>query len=175
MKPLVRHVLVPTLCTVGLLCAGLAHATIVKFHSDLNSSQEVPTNGSTATGDATTVVDTDANTLSYNVTYSGLTSAENNAHIHGPAARGVSAGVLFGLPAGSPKVGVWNYPESQEANILNGLTYYNIHTVNNGGGEIRGQIDHQAVPGVQPWQLAVLALALLTAGTAFVMRRRRMA
>jgi hypothetical protein len=50
------------------------------------------------------------------------------------------------LPLGSPKVGTWNYNESDEQAILNGLTYVNIHTVNFGGGEIRGQVVNTVVP-----------------------------
>ena len=41
---------------------------------------------------------------------------------------------------GSPKIGVFNYSQAQEANILNGLSYVNIHSVNFPNGEIRGQI-----------------------------------
>ncbi|MFM8560467.1 MAG: CHRD domain-containing protein, partial [bacterium] len=37
-------------------------------------------------------------------------------------------------------VGVWNYLEAQEAMILQGRCYANIHTSSFGGGEIRGQI-----------------------------------
>jgi hypothetical protein len=171
MKSLDRTILVSSLCTLGLLSAGLAHAAIVHFHSNMSGTQEFPVNGSAATAQAVTVVDTDANTLSYTITSSGIVS-ETAAHIHGPAARGANAGVLIPLPAGNPKVGVWNYPELQEANILSGLMYYNIHTSSFPGGEIRGQIDHVDVPGAQPWQMAALAAALLVGGAAFVMRRR---
>ncbi len=52
----------------------------------------------------------------------------------------MSASVKVALPAGNPKVGVWNYVEGDEAGILAGLTYANVHTSFAGGGEIRGQI-----------------------------------
>ena len=74
------------------------------------------------------------------ISYAGLSSPENAAHIHGFAGPGTPAGVVFTLPAGNPKVGTWNYAEGQEASILGGLCYVNIHTNNNPGGEIRGQI-----------------------------------
>jgi Cu/Zn superoxide dismutase len=106
----------------------------------LQGIQEVPPNASTAVGSATIEVDTDANTLTYYISYGGLGSAETAAHIHGASEPGVAAPVIHGLPAGSPKVGVWVYPEALEEDILSGRTYINIHTVVFPGGEIRGQI-----------------------------------
>jgi hypothetical protein len=103
-----------------------------------NAAQEVPTNGSVATGRGQVTINTATNILSYNITHNVV--GENAAHIHGPAARGANAGVLVGLPAGPTKVGTWNYLEAQEADILNGLTYINIHSGAFGAGEIRGQI-----------------------------------
>jgi len=110
------------------------------LYADIDSQQEVPPSGTAGVGQAYFQIDTAANTLSFNVTFSGLSSAETLAHIHGPAPVGVNAPVLFNFALGSPKIGTWNYPEMQEANILGGLTYVNIHTANFGGGEIRGQI-----------------------------------
>jgi hypothetical protein len=101
---------------------------------------------SPATGSGTFVMDTVANTLSFDITFSGLTSAETAAHIHGFSGPTACAGILFGLPAGSPKIGVWSFLEAQEANIIAGLTYVNIHTVNFGSGEIRGQIEEVPCP-----------------------------
>ena len=67
------------------------------------------------------------------------------AHIHGPADTTTSAGVLVGLAtppsstSGTFSGSVSLTPEEM-AFVLAGQTYINIHTVNNGGGEIRGQI-----------------------------------
>jgi hypothetical protein len=110
----------------------------------LQGSQEVPPTPSTGLGIGVYDIDTAANTLAFDIRFAGLTSAETAAHFHGPAPVGVNAGVIFALPLGSPKIGVWNYPELQEANILNGLVYANVHTVNFGGGEIRGQFEPQS-------------------------------
>jgi hypothetical protein len=93
-----------------------------------------------ASGIAEVTVDTVNNILSYNITYSDLSSAETAAHIHGFAPPGQTADPLHTLPLGTPKVGQWDYTEDQQYGILAGLTYINIHTVNNPGGEIRGQI-----------------------------------
>jgi len=113
----------------------------LRFMVSLEGSQEVPPSGSTATGGGTVDVDTVNNILSYNLSYQGLSGTETAAHIHGFAPRGANAGVLIGLSTGSPKVGTFNYAENQEANILAGQTYVNIHTDSFPGGEIRGQID----------------------------------
>lgn len=106
----------------------------------LSGASEVPPNNSAASGTAKIAINTAANTLSFVISYIGLSSAEAGAHIHGPADVGVNAEVLFALPPGNPKTGVWNYPESAEADILAGRTYINIHSQNFLGGEIRGQI-----------------------------------
>lgn len=113
------------------------------FSATLNGAQEVPTTASTATGAGTFTIDTAANTLSFNINYSGLVgvgNAETAAHIHGPAAAGVNALPVFDLPLGASKIGVWNYPENLEVDILAGRMYANIHSILFSNGEIRGQI-----------------------------------
>lgn len=117
----------------------------------IDGQQEVPPISSPGKGAGIFVIDTAVNTLSYHISFSGLTSPENGAHIHGPATSTTSAGVLHALPAGNPKTGVWNYSEGQEADILAGNMYVNIHTNANSGGEIRGQIVHMVaiIDGIQ--------------------------
>jgi len=121
-----------------VMLAGSASAQ--NFVATIDGAQETPPNASPGTGSATLVLDTAANTLSYTIMYGGLLGAESAAHIHGFAPPGTPGGVLHPLPAGNPKIGVWNYSEAQEANIIAGLTYINIHTMSFPGGEIRGQI-----------------------------------
>jgi CHRD domain-containing protein len=175
----VRSILVSAILATSLVAAS-AHAALIYKSAHISAAQEVPTNASFGNGTATFVIDTVANTMSFNISYQGLSSAETAAHIHGPAARGVNAGVLIGLPATNPKIGTWAYPPAQEANILAGLMYVNIHTTINPGGEIRGQIDTNYnpgtdnVPGVSQVGIILLASALLGGGALFmVMRRRR--
>src|SRR5262245_5186949 len=126
------------------LQAATAHAKIVVYNCVLSGRQEVGPNATTGSGGGRFVINTDANTVDFWISYAGLSSAETAAHIHGSAAPasspGVNAGVVFPLPAGNPKVGTWNYTEVQEAMIVSGLCYANIHTTTNPGGEIRGQI-----------------------------------
>ncbi|OGF05496.1 MAG: hypothetical protein A2W00_01320 [Candidatus Eisenbacteria bacterium RBG_16_71_46] len=157
---------------IAAIGASPVNASLTATNLPLNAAQQVPTNGSTATGTMNITVDTNANTLTYQITYGGLSSAETAAHIHGPAAPGTNAGVKHALPAGSPKNGVWNYPEPDEADILSGRMYVNIHTSTNPGGEIRGQIA-PLVPGASSWGLMALAAAMLATGGFVVLRRRR--
>lgn len=84
--------------------------------------------------------------LGYHVIFSGLSSNENNAHIHGPASPGMGAGVLHPLPAGSPKLGIWDYDPVNEPAIQFSRTYVNIHSENNLAGEIRGQVWIEPLP-----------------------------
>lgn len=112
------------------------------FYPTLQGCQEVPPNASTATGGGFAVVDLTAHNLIYRMTFAGLGSAESAAHIHGPAARGASAGVVFTLMSGSPKTGTVALTTQQEADVLAGLYYFNIHTANFPNGEVRAQIDN---------------------------------
>ena len=117
------------------------------FAASINAAQEVPTNGSTGTGSATLVLDNAQANLSYTVTFTGLTSNKSAAHIHGPAAPGVNAGVLHGLlnqtaaATSGSAFGVWALSPTNVTQLFSGLLYINIHSLNFPGGEIRGQID----------------------------------
>ncbi len=109
--------------------------------ASLDGAQEVPPNGSTATGVGVFSIDTVTNNVDYYIEYSGLSSAETNAHLHGFAPPGSNGGILTPLPGGSPKAGTWTYSEPDEASVLAGLVYVNIHSTMFGGGEIRGQVE----------------------------------
>src|SRR5262249_51693538 len=135
---------------IGLACSALfaltmstvADAAIIQFAApSIDGANETPPNGSPALASGLFVMDTDANTLSVNVVITvPPPSGEILAHIHGFAPPGTPAGILFGLPLGSPKITVWNFTEPQQANIIAGLTYVNIHSNAFPAGEIRDQI-----------------------------------
>jgi hypothetical protein len=80
-------------------------------------------------------------TLTYKITYEGLSGPAIAAHIHGPAAPGANAGVAvpFASPA-SPISGTATLTDAQAADLDAGNYYVNVHTAANKGGEIRGQI-----------------------------------
>ena len=128
-------------CAAVLSLAAMpAGAAIVQFSSTLDGAQETPPNGSLGAGSGALTMDTDANTLVGSMSFSGLGFAETMAHIHGFSGPGVPSGIVFGLALGSPKAVNWNFAEGQQANIIAGLTYFNVHTTGFPGGEIRGQI-----------------------------------
>jgi len=111
-------------------------------------------------------------TTNYNISYSGLTSAENAAHVHGPAAQCVNAGIVYPLPAGNPKIGTHTLAnDAQVQDMLNGLHYINIHTANFGNGEIRGQILVNSIPAVSDWGVVAMSLLVLTGGSVLFLKR----
>jgi hypothetical protein len=121
------------------------------FGGPLTGAQEVPAVVTAATGEGTAVISPDGSTITYVVTYSGLSGAAAAAHIHTGAA-GVAGGVILPLVVStSPMVGTLtaaNFTPSGAittfaqavAALKAGDTYFNIHTAANPGGEIRGQI-----------------------------------
>lgn len=120
----------------------LRDASPVTMFATLDGAQEVPPNGTPAKGTAFCKVDTVINRLTFALTFEGITSPQTAAHIHGPANFGEINGVKFDLPvgAGNHLVGIWDYPESDEADILGELMYFNVHSNAIQTGEIRGQI-----------------------------------
>jgi glucose/arabinose dehydrogenase/plastocyanin len=119
----------------------------VLMQADLNGNNERPTPIDTpATGLATLALY--GSQLSMNVTYSGLKAVGSASHIHGPATTEGAASVMVDLAplnggsfgtAGS-LAGTVTLNAQQLATVIEGLSYINIHTSSNGGGEIRGQI-----------------------------------
>jgi hypothetical protein len=137
-----------------LAVPGMANAvdpTQPAYGGPLTGAQEVPAVATAATGQGTAVISADGSTITYIVTYSGLSGTVNAAHIH-TGAMGVAGGVILPLtPGPSPMTGTLtaaNFAASGPvttfaqavAAIRAGTTYFNLHTTANPGGEIRGQI-----------------------------------
>lgn len=129
------------------------------FEATLTGAAERPNPvTTTATGEATFTVRNGS--VDFEITASNLTGVRL-AHIHGPASADVAAGILVTLltPVAAPGFNVANgtvsegtFPsaaftlatgvslDSVLVLMRNGQAYVNVHTVANGGGEIRGQI-----------------------------------
>ena len=114
------------------------------FVANLNGAQETPPNNSTATGTATLLLSPDEQTARVSLNFSGLTSAQTNAHIHGPAAPGVAGNILFPLPNGSFSDFLISPSATDVQNLKNGQLYINVHSSNFLNGEIRGQFGASA-------------------------------
>ncbi|MBI1839616.1 MAG: CHRD domain-containing protein [Verrucomicrobia bacterium] len=88
------------------------------------------------------------NQLSFNISYHNLTGPAIAAHIHGPAAAGESAGVLFDLSdykvgdlgVSGAFAGTITLTPAQLSAVAAGRTYINVHTPDHQGGEARGQV-----------------------------------
>ena len=130
------------IAAVAVLCAGSAYAATEKFTATLNATSEVPPSTSTGSGTATVSLDTTTHEITYDVTFQGFASAVAAAHIHGPAAVGKNAGVVvpLGNAPTSPIHGTAKLTPEQEQELTGGMMYVNIHTKNNPGGAIRGQL-----------------------------------
>jgi hypothetical protein len=127
---------------IAVLFAGTASAATIKFSATLMGASEVPPTTSMGSGTAAVSLDSATHEITYDVTFSGFASAVTAAHIHGPAEAGKNAGVV--LPLGnnptSPIHGTAKLTPEQEQQLIAGLYYVNVHTKNNPGGAIRGQL-----------------------------------
>lgn len=101
-----RFLLAATVFTFGTVAP--AAAAIIVYETSLSGGAEEPSTPSTGTGTATLTFDTDLNTMTLEVAFSGLTGTVNAAHIHcctaAPAAGNVGVATTVptfpGFPAG---------------------------------------------------------------------------
>jgi CHRD domain/IPT/TIG domain len=113
------------------------------FRATLNGANERPTaNTSTGTGTATLTLNKETKIFTLNVTYTGLTGAATNGHIH-KAAADLAGPAVF--PFTAPFTSPINYTsaaltQAQIDDLHASLNYVNIHTAQFPGGEIRGQL-----------------------------------
>ncbi|MBK6940338.1 MAG: CHRD domain-containing protein [Planctomycetes bacterium] len=130
----------------GEIRGQIAPATS-QFAARLSGANEVPPVPTTAGGLADVRINTNK-TVTYTVTFAGLTSNVTAAHIHdGPV--GVAGGILIGLTQTGANTfsgtsGVQT--DVTLAKIRSGRTYVNVHSTTFPGGEIRGQLRGSWVP-----------------------------
>ena len=86
-----QRALVPFASLLGLAGAGVAQAAISSFKVPLSGAQCVPAVDTSGTGTADLTYDPATRVVTWNITYSGLSSPTTMAHFHGPAKQGQNA------------------------------------------------------------------------------------
>ena len=127
------------LCAVA---AGATRAEPMKIAASLTPSAEVPPAKSDGKGSLTGTYDPSTMKLEFTVTYQGLTGASTMAHFHAPAPTGKDGPIEVPIKGSvaSPIKGDMTLTPEQAKNLTDGMTYFNVHTAANPGGEIRGQV-----------------------------------
>ncbi len=111
------------------------------YRAELSGLQETPPNASTAAATFIASYNIYNKTLTYSLTYTGITPTMG--HIHSGAV-GVAGPVVFDLNnvGTSPVSGTITLTDAQLTELDNGMYYVNLHTTAYPNGEIRGQITH---------------------------------
>jgi hypothetical protein len=117
-----------------------------EFVANLDGAQEVPAVTTSAKGFGMVTLSPDESFITVALRVTGLSSNQTLGHIHGPAPRGGNALVIFDLGSQGNLAPVYNVitfsiTSTQLGYLRAGQMYFNIHTINNGGGEVRGQIE----------------------------------
>ena len=152
--------LFPRLSIILLFSIFQLSATATQYPINVTFSglQETPPNNSTATGTFVGTYNDVTDSLIYTITFSGLGSNVTAAHFHGYVPPGIQGPVIFFPVNPSFPTGVVNgtfvdsvkLTQGQEDSLKMGLIYFNIHTSNFPGGEIRAQLFLQNASFVLP-------------------------
>ena len=190
-----KYLRLPGLLASTMFLAANAHADFI-FTGSMAGTNEIPANGSPATGFTTVTISDDRTLMTVHVDWSGLTGGlPSAAHIHCCIAPGTNVGVAVGFTSFTSALSgsydhVFNLLDSTIyttgflgtfgggtaagardalfAGLTAGTAYSNIHNSTFGGGEIRANL--------APVPLPAAAWLLLGGISAFgAMRRRRRA
>lgn len=172
---------------VAMLCLTAigtsTKAGTLTFNAVLSGANEVPPKQTNGSGTATLIIDDVTGKATITVSFSGLTSAVTGGHVHCCAAPGANGPIILPfdsfltLGTGGTSGSLSNFTFSttltaqQISDIKNGLAYVNIHTSNNPGGEIRGQLTAAAVP--EPTTLLLLGSGLLSLAGRKLRKRKK--
>ena len=119
-----------------LLTATTSKATIFQFQATMSGPNESPVNFSPGTGFATVFLDDALNTLTINLTFSGLTGTTTASHIHAATAAPLTgtAGVATTTPtfAGFP-LGVTSGAYNNVLDLTLASSYNPAYVTANGG------------------------------------------
>jgi hypothetical protein len=153
-----RRVVMMLAAVLFVGAVGTAQAQTIRLAANLSGANETPIVLTGAFGTASVTVDLSTQTVSWTIDVFNMPSGTNNAHFHvgGPGIAGPTvvniafpAGVSndYGLSGSATAAnllvrgdqGIRSWEDFLQA-LLGGQTYINIHSVVNGGGEIRGQV-----------------------------------
>jgi CHRD domain len=153
----------------SLLAVPAAHSQTERFSANLGGANEVPPINTAGSGEfRMEIVGSDVN---FTLSFSDLSSNLTAAHVHFGQTK-VSGGVMIflcggggqpdcpaatsGTITGTITAANVTGPTTQGVDVgdldtaldimRDGLSYVNMHTVNFGGGEIRGQVRHRPGP-----------------------------
>jgi hypothetical protein len=128
-------------CSVALFAAAALTATasadLLYFHGNMDGSQGPNPNNSPHTGYISWLMDTNADTILY--TADSTIPVLSNAHIHGPANSNQTGPAMHSMPFPLPATFTFFYDSGDEAFIIAGNTYTNLHTNAFPAGEVRSQ------------------------------------
>jgi hypothetical protein len=146
MKALKRQrTLIPFVVLLGFVNVGAALADATSFKVPLTGAQGVPPVETSGSGTAELTYDPATRVVTWNITYSGLSSPSTMAHFHGPAAEGKNAPPVIwlskqGSPPANPMTGTATLTPDQAKQFSAGEWYVNVHSQSHPAGEIRGQV-----------------------------------
>lgn len=143
--PFVRSFLIAGALSALAVSVG---AQVVELRATLSAQQEVPATTSGATGTAIMLYDVGTNTFDLMVSISDLTNTATASHIHeaaaganGPALTNLGGEAVYTRTGSTLRATFRNLTYGGDRlRLLQGGAYYNIHSAQFPGGEIRGQL-----------------------------------
>jgi CHRD domain len=138
-----RRVLVLAASLIAL--AWTAPTRADSFKLPLTGEQCVPPVATGGTGEVQLTYDPATRVVTWNIPYSGLSSAVTLAHFHGPAVPGKSGPVVVwlaerGTAPGNPIGGQATLTPEQAEQFAAGDWYVNVHTQSHPACELRVQV-----------------------------------
>jgi CHRD domain len=139
---------------------GTAQAQVVRFTATMSGNQETPAPGviTGAFGNAVVTLDLATQVVTWNIDVFNMPSGTNNAHFHvgGPGVGGPTVVNIafppsisndFNLSGSATSAnltiradqGIRSWDDFMQS-LLGGQMYLNVHSANNPGGEVRGQL-----------------------------------
>ena len=182
--------------TAAAICAAATTPAAASqlFQGSLSGAQENPAVMTPATGFGSVLLSDDMNSITVDLSWTGLSSPAVAAHIHCCASASQNGPVAIGFMPSSTISGslssVFDLTSMSTysagflssyggtaasarsaflAGLTSGQTYLNIHTSNNPGGEIRAQV-MAAVPEPATWAMMLIGFGFV--GGAVRYRRR---